>query len=61
MVRIGHRKIASVRGLHPSGFEEVLVKTPSDLRDSILTHRLLGSVRASVIERGPLYTTELIN
>ncbi len=31
MVRIGHRKIASVRGLHPSGFEEVLVKTPSDL------------------------------
>ena len=61
MVRIGHRKIASVRGLHPSGFEEVLVKTPSDLEDSILTHRLLGSVRASVIERGPLYTTELIN
>ena len=31
MVRIGHRKVASVRGLHPSGFEEVLVKSPSDL------------------------------
>lgn len=31
MVRIGHRKIASVRGLHPSGFEEVLVNTLSDL------------------------------
>ena len=31
MVRIGHRKVASVRGLHPSGFEEVLVKNPSDL------------------------------
>ncbi|MED5306046.1 MAG: 50S ribosomal protein L32e [Candidatus Thermoplasmatota archaeon] len=31
MVRIGHRKIASVRGLHPSGFEEVLVNTLSEL------------------------------
>jgi len=31
MVRIGHRKVASVRGLHPSGFEEVLVKNPADL------------------------------
>ena len=61
MVRIGHRKIASVRGLHPSGFEEVLVKTPSDLEGSILTHRLSGLVRASAIERGPLSTTELTN
>lgn len=31
MVRIGHRKIASVRGLHPSGFEEVLVNTLSEM------------------------------
>ena len=33
MVRVGHRKIASVRGLHPSGFEEILVNTISDLND----------------------------
>ena len=31
MARIGYRKISSVRGLHPSGFEEVLVHKPSDL------------------------------
>ncbi|GIT74966.1 MAG: hypothetical protein Ct9H300mP30_0280 [Methanobacteriota archaeon] len=31
MARIGYRKIASVRGLHPSGFEEVHVHKPSDL------------------------------
>ena len=31
MARIGYRKIASVRGLHPSGFEEVMAHKPSDL------------------------------
>ena len=31
VARIGYRKIASVRGLHPSGFEEVHVHKPSDL------------------------------
>jgi large subunit ribosomal protein L32e len=31
MARIGYRKISSVRGLHPSGFEEVLVHKSSDL------------------------------
>ena len=31
MVRVGHRKVASVRGLHPSGFEEILVNTPDQL------------------------------
>lgn len=31
MARIGYRKIASVRGLHPSGFEEVMVHKPDDL------------------------------
>ena len=31
MARVGYRKIASVRGLHPSGFEEVMVHKPSDL------------------------------
>ncbi len=32
-VRIGHRKIASVRGLHSSGFEEVLVHGPDELEE----------------------------
>ena len=31
MARVGYRKIASVRGLHPSGFEEVMVHKPADL------------------------------
>lgn len=31
MVRIGYRKISSARGLHPSGFEEVMVHNQSDL------------------------------
>lgn len=31
MARIGYRKISSVRGLHPSGFEEVMVHNSSDL------------------------------
>lgn len=31
MVRVGYGKIAAVRGLHPSGFEDILVYQPSDL------------------------------
>lgn len=31
LVRIGYRGPKAVRGLHPSGFEEVLVHTPSEL------------------------------
>jgi large subunit ribosomal protein L32e len=31
MVRVGYGKISAVRGLHPSGFEDVLVNQPSDL------------------------------
>jgi large subunit ribosomal protein L32e len=30
-VRVGYRGPAKVRGLHPSGFEEVLVYNPNDL------------------------------
>ena len=31
LVRVGHGKIAAARGLHPSGFEEVLVNKSGDL------------------------------
>lgn len=31
LVRVGHGKIATARGLHPSGFEEVLVNKSDDL------------------------------
>ena len=31
LVRVGHGKIAAARGLHPSGFEEVLVNKRGDL------------------------------
>jgi len=33
MARVGYGKVASVRNLHPSGFEEVLVHRPEDLDD----------------------------
>ena len=31
LVRIGHGKVAAARGLHPSGFEEVMVHNTGDL------------------------------
>ncbi|MCK4614672.1 MAG: 50S ribosomal protein L32e [Thermoplasmata archaeon] len=31
VVRVGYRTPSKVRGLHPSGFKEVLVRNPSDL------------------------------
>tara|TARA_B100000287_G_C20498594_1_gene728159 strand:- start:91 stop:726 length:636 start_codon:yes stop_codon:yes gene_type:complete len=31
LVRIGHGKVNAASGLHPSGFEEVMVHNPSDL------------------------------
>ena len=31
LVRVGHGKIAAARGLHPSGFEEILVQKSGDL------------------------------
>ncbi|RJU82724.1 MAG: 50S ribosomal protein L32e [Candidatus Poseidoniales archaeon] len=31
LVRVGHGKVAAARGLHPSGFKEVMVQNTSDL------------------------------
>ena len=31
LVRVGHGKVAAARGLHPSGFREVMVQNPTDL------------------------------
>lgn len=31
LVRVGHGKVAAARGLHPSGFREVMVQNPNDL------------------------------
>ncbi len=31
LVRVGHGKVAAARGLHPSGFREVMVQNPADL------------------------------
>lgn len=55
MVRVGHRKIASVRGLHPSGFEEILVNTISELdnldpeRQAVRIASKVGNRKRSVI------------
>ena len=50
MARVGYRKIASVRGLHPSGFEEVMVHKPADL-DGIDPERQAVRIGARVGNR----------
>ena len=50
MARVGYRKISAVRGLHSSGFEDVLVNQPSDL-DGLDPERQAIRVGASVGNR----------
>ena len=50
MVRVGYGKIADVRGLHPSGFEEVLVSAAGDL-DGLDPERQAVRISASVGNR----------
>ena len=56
MARIGYRKIASVRGLHPSGFEEVMVHKPDDLdgidpeRQAVRIGARVGNRKRSLIQ-----------
>ena len=47
MARVGYGKISAVRGLHSSGFEDVLVNQPSDL-DGLDPERQAVRVGASV-------------
>jgi large subunit ribosomal protein L32e len=50
MVRIGYGKISDARGLHPSGFEEVLVSAAGDL-DGLDPERQAVRISASVGNR----------
>ena len=50
VARVGYRKISSVRGLHPSGFEEVMVHKPADL-DGIDPERQAVRIGARVGNR----------
>jgi len=50
MARVGYGKISSVRGLHSSGFEDVLVNNPTDL-DGLDPERQAVRVSASVGNR----------
>ena len=50
MARVGYGKISAVRGLHPSGFEDVLVNQPSDL-DGLDPERQAIRIGASVGNR----------
>ena len=50
MARVGYGKISAVRGLHSSGFEDVLVNQPSDL-DGLDPERQAVRVGASVGNR----------
>jgi len=50
MVRVGYGKIADARGLHPSGFEEIIVETAGDL-DGLNPERQAVRIAASVGNR----------
>tara|TARA_B100000029_G_scaffold194226_2_gene192259 strand:+ start:3710 stop:4396 length:687 start_codon:yes stop_codon:yes gene_type:complete len=50
MVRVGYGKIADARGLHPSGFEEILVNAAGDL-DGLDPERQAVRIAASVGNR----------
>ncbi len=57
LVEAGYGSPAAVRGLHPSGFEEVLVRTPKDIeslkvgRQAARIARTVGSRKRAVIEK----------
>ncbi len=57
LVEAGYGSPAAVRGLHPSGFEEVLVRTPKDVealkvgRQAARIARTVGSRKRAVIEK----------
>lgn len=50
MARVGYGKISSVRGLHSSGFEDILVNNPTDL-DGLDPERQAVRIGASVGNR----------
>ena len=68
MARIGFGKLASVRGLHPSGFREVMVHRPDDL-DAIdpnteaarVGARVGGRKRANIHERADELGIRVLN
>ena len=61
LVRVGHGKVAEARGLHPSGFREVMVHNINDWNLSILKHRLHALVVLSVVESESISMLELMN
>ena len=68
MARVGFGKLASVRGLHPSGFREVMVHRPDDL-DAIdpnpeaarVGARVGGRKRANIHERADELGIRVLN
>ena len=68
MARIGFGKLASVRGLHPSGFREVMVHRPDDLDDidpnteaARVGARVGGRKRAFIHERADELGIRVLN
>ena len=68
MARIGFGKLASVRGLHPSGFREVMVHRPDDLDDidpnteaARVGARVGGRKRAIIHERADELGIRVLN
>ncbi|MCX8187854.1 MAG: 50S ribosomal protein L32e [Nitrososphaeria archaeon] len=68
LVKIGYRTPRKYRGLHPSGYEEVLIYKPEDLQTldpSIHAVRIAGSVgmrkRAMIVEEAKKLGLKVLN
>ena len=68
LARVGFGKLASVRGLHPSGFREVMVHRPDDLDDidpnteaARVGARVGGRKRAIIHERADELGSRVLN
>jgi len=68
VVRVGYRTPVEVRGLHPSGFSEVLVYNPSQLegvnpeREAVRIARTVGTrKRIEIIERADTLNIRVLN
>tara|TARA_Y100001970_G_scaffold133778_1_gene164863 strand:- start:4716 stop:5363 length:648 start_codon:yes stop_codon:yes gene_type:complete len=60
MARVGYRKISSARGLHPSGFQEVMVHKASDL-EGLDPERQAVRIGATVGNRKRIHIHERAN
>lgn len=67
MPNVGYRTSKDVRGLHPSGFEQVLVHRPDDLEDleeneaAMIASKVGGKKRAAILEKAEDLEIKVLN